>query len=55
MLTAAAVTLTVMAGMRLPVAWAVVKSLGHRGIWLGFAVSNLMGAALTFWLYRRST
>jgi putative MATE family efflux protein len=55
MLTAAAVTLAVMVGTRLPVAWAVVESLGHRGIWLGFAASNLVGAALTFWLYRRST
>jgi putative MATE family efflux protein len=54
MLTAAAVTLAVMAGTRLPVAWAVVKSFGHRGIWLGFAASNLVGAVLAFWLYRRS-
>jgi putative MATE family efflux protein len=54
-LTAAAISITMLGVVRLPVAWVASNALGYEGIWLAFAVSNVAGAVLGFAWYMRGT
>ncbi|GAB3674959.1 MATE family efflux transporter [Halopiger thermotolerans] len=55
-LTAAGIVIVIYALVRLPVAGTLSQTpLGFRGIWVAFAVSNVLGAALTYAWYRRGT
>ncbi|MFB6353584.1 MAG: MATE family efflux transporter [Halobacteriales archaeon] len=54
-LTAAAIALVTLAGFRFPFAWFVSQVIGPQGIWLAFAASNVLGAAIAFLWFRRGT
>ncbi|WP_254764108.1 MATE family efflux transporter [Natrinema marinum] len=55
-LTAAAIVLVIYGLVRLPAAYGLSQTaLEYRGIWLAFAVSNAIGAALAYGWYRRGT
>ncbi|WP_126661033.1 MATE family efflux transporter [Haloterrigena salifodinae] len=54
-LTAAAIVLVIYAGIRLPTAYGLSRAIGYEGIWIAFAVSNAVGAALAYGWYRRGT
>jgi putative MATE family efflux protein len=54
-LTAAAISIFMLAVVRLPVAWVGARYMGPDGIWLAFAVSNALAAALAFAWFRRGT
>ncbi|QLG47797.1 MATE family efflux transporter [Natrinema halophilum] len=55
-LTAAAIVLVIYALVRLPIAAILSQTgMGYRGIWLAFAVSNVLGAGLAYGWYRRGT
>ncbi len=53
-LTAAVITVGVV-GVQLPLAWLGSTVLGTRGIWLSFAVANLLGAVVAYLWFRRTT
>ncbi|NHN46648.1 MATE family efflux transporter [Halostella sp. JP-L12] len=52
-LTAALVSILMLGGIRLSVAWFASRPFGPEGIWLAFAVSNIAGALIAFGWYRR--
>ncbi|MFB6126488.1 MAG: MATE family efflux transporter [Halolamina sp.] len=52
-LTAAAVSIAMLGVIRVPVAWLGARTLGYRGIWVAFAVSNVAGAVIGYAWYRR--
>ncbi|ELY85985.1 MATE family efflux transporter [Natrinema altunense] len=55
-LTAAAIVLVTYAAVRLPIAYSLSQTtMEYRGIWIAFAVSNVVGAALAYGWYRRGT
>jgi len=54
-LTAAAISVFTLGVVRFPVAWFSAGPLGETGIWLSFAVSNVVGAAVAYGWYRRGT
>ncbi|WP_436931333.1 MATE family efflux transporter [Halosimplex halobium] len=54
-LTAAAISITMLGLVRLPVAYFASGEMGYEGIWLAFAVSNVAGAAIAFAWYSRGT
>jgi len=54
-LTAAAIALATLGGFRFPFAWFVSQAIGSNGIWLAFAVSNVLGATIAFLWFRRGT
>ena len=56
-MVAAALAITMLGVVRLPVAWGLVTQFqfGSDGIWYAFAVSNVVGAALAVLYYRRGT
>ncbi|SEV88778.1 MATE family efflux transporter [Natrinema salifodinae] len=55
-LTAAGIVLVIYGLVRLPVAAGLSQmTIGYRGIWIAFAVSNVLGAGLAFAWYRRGT
>jgi putative MATE family efflux protein len=54
-LTAAAVSVAMLGVIRLPVAWVASRSMGPDGIWLAFAVSNVLAAVLAVLWFRRDT
>jgi Na+-driven multidrug efflux pump len=54
-LTAAAISVLMLGVVRFPIAWFASGPLGARGIWLSFAVSNVVGAAVAYAWYRRGT
>ena len=54
-LTAAAISMLMLGVVRLPVAWIAASEIGASGIWLAFAVSNVVGAAIAYAWYRRGT
>jgi putative MATE family efflux protein len=62
-LTAAAISITMLGLIRLPLAYFGVRppgflgieSLGTTGIWIAFAVSNVLGALLAYGWYQRGT
>jgi len=41
--------------VRAPVEWVTTFSMGYEGIWLAFAVSNVLGAAIAYAWYARGT
>jgi putative MATE family efflux protein len=54
-LTAAAISITMLGIVRLPVAAFASDVMGYEGIWLAFAVSNVVGAAVAFAWFSRET
>jgi putative MATE family efflux protein len=54
-LTSAAISVTMLGVIRFPLAWVASQSMGSSGIWLAFAVSNVLGALIAFGWYRRGT
>jgi putative MATE family efflux protein len=55
-LTAAAIAITMLAVVRLPVAWFGAQLLDSPdGIWVAFTVSNVVGAVLAYAWYQRGT
>ncbi len=54
-LTAAAISITMLGTIRLPVAWFASGPMGYEGIWVSFAVSNIAGATIAYAWYRRGT
>jgi putative MATE family efflux protein len=54
-MTSAALAIATLWVVRLPVAWFGAQSLGPVGIWYGFVVSNVFGAALALLWYKRGT
>jgi putative MATE family efflux protein len=54
-MVAAAVSIAMLGGVRLPVAWVASNAMGYEGIWLSFAVSNVLGAAIGYAWYSRGT
>jgi len=41
--------------VRFPIAWVAAGRIGETGIWLSFAVSNVIGAVVAYAWYRRGT
>ena len=54
-LTAAAIALATLGGFRFPFAWFASQAIGPDGIWIAFAVSNVLGATIAFLWFRRGT
>jgi putative MATE family efflux protein len=54
-LTAAAISVVMLAVVRLPVAVGGANLLGASGVWLSFAISNVVGALVAYAWYRRGT
>ena len=54
-LTAAAISVLTLGIIRFPVAWFTATPLGETGIWLSFAVSNVVGALIAYLWYQRGT
>jgi len=54
-LTAAAISVLMLGVIRFPIAWVASRPLGETGIWLSFAVSNVIGAIIAYAWYRRGT
>ncbi|SMO64754.1 MATE family efflux transporter [Halorubrum cibi] len=54
-LTAAAISVLMLGVVRFPIAWVAAGRIGETGIWLSFAVSNVVGAAVAYAWYRRGT
>lgn len=54
-LTAAAISVGVLGVLRLPLAWVGAQTLGSNGIWLSFAVSNVVGATIAYVWFQRGT
>jgi len=54
-LVAAAVSICVLGVVRLPIAWFASRRLGYEGIWVAFAVSNVVGAAVAYAWYHRGS
>ncbi|WP_459193241.1 MATE family efflux transporter [Halosimplex sp. J119] len=54
-LTAAAISVVMLGVVRFPIAWIASGPLGESGIWLSFAVSNVVGAVVAYGWYRRGT
>lgn len=54
-LVAAAISIAMLGGIRIPVAWFASRPFGAEGIWLAFVVSNVAGAVLAYLWFRRGT
>jgi putative MATE family efflux protein len=54
-LVAAIIAISFMGFVRLPIAWFLSLKLGPVGIWWGFVVSNVAGAAIAWTWYSRGT
>ncbi|WP_135820156.1 MATE family efflux transporter [Halostella litorea] len=54
-LTAAAISVLMLGVVRFPIAWIAAGEIGESGIWVSFAVSNVVGAAIAYAWYRRGT
>ncbi|WP_435066801.1 MATE family efflux transporter [Haloplanus sp. C73] len=54
-LTAAAISVLMLGVIRFPIAWFAAPILGPSGIWVAFAVSNVLGALIAYAWYRRGT
>ncbi|MFC6835013.1 MATE family efflux transporter [Halomarina ordinaria] len=54
-LIAAGVSIAMLAGIRLPLAWVATGWLGEFGLWVAFAVSNVAGGLLAYLWFRRGT
>ncbi|SDZ77119.1 putative efflux protein, MATE family [Haloplanus vescus] len=54
-LTAAAISVLMLGVIRFPIAWVAAPILGPAGIWVAFALSNVLGATIAYVWYRRGT
>jgi Na+-driven multidrug efflux pump len=54
-MTAAAISITMLGLIRLPVAWFAAGVMGSDGIWMAFAVSNTIAAGIAVAWFRRGT
>jgi putative MATE family efflux protein len=54
-LVAAGIAVATLGVFRLPIAWVGAGAIGTDGIWLAFAVSNVLGAAVAYLWFRRGT
>jgi putative MATE family efflux protein len=54
-LTAAAISVLALGIVRFPIAWVTAESMGEIGIWISFAVSNVVGATVAYLWYQRGT
>ena len=54
-LTAAAISVFMLGVVRFPIAWIAAGEIGETGIWIAFAVSNVVGAVVAYAWYRRGT
>ncbi|MDT3437722.1 MATE family efflux transporter [Haloarcula sp. 1CSR25-25] len=54
-LTAAAISVLTLGVVRFPIAWITAGPLGESGIWLSFAISNVVGAVIAYAWYQRGT
>ncbi|MFB6241405.1 MAG: MATE family efflux transporter [Candidatus Nanosalina sp.] len=54
-LVAAAIAVSTLGLIRLPISYIGAIHLGTRGVWIGFIASNILGAAIAYLLYRRGS
>jgi len=54
-LTAAGISVFMLGVIRFPIAWVGADMLGESGIWLSFAISNVVGALVAYAWYNRGT
>jgi putative MATE family efflux protein len=54
-LTAAAISVFMLGVVRFPIAWFAAAEIGSPGIWVAFAVSNVVGAVVAYAWYSRGT
>ncbi|SNZ12661.1 putative efflux protein, MATE family [Natronoarchaeum philippinense] len=54
-LTAAAISVLMLGIVRFPIAWVAAGQIGEAGIWLSFAISNVIGAVVAYVWYQRGT
>jgi Na+-driven multidrug efflux pump len=54
-LTAAAIAVTMLGGVRLPIAWVASGYMGPPGIWVSFLISNVVGAVVAYVWFGRGT
>ena len=54
-LTAAAIAIFTLGIVRFPIAWVGAHQWGTRGLWLSFAISNVVGATIALAWYKRGT
>jgi putative MATE family efflux protein len=54
-LTAAAIAVGMLAGVRLPIAWVAAGLYGPSGVWAAFPISNVIGAVAAYLWFRRGT
>jgi putative MATE family efflux protein len=52
-LTAAAIAVTMLGVIRLPIAWVASGSMGPPGVWLSFFISNVVGAVIAYVWFQR--
>jgi len=52
-LTAAAIAVSMLGLIRLPIAWVASGSMGPPGIWLSFFISNVVGAVIAYVWFQR--
>lgn len=51
----ATIAILMLGVVRFPVAWVLALEIGYQGIWLAFAISNVVGAIIAFVWFRRET
>jgi putative MATE family efflux protein len=54
-LVAAAIAVSTLGLIRLPISYFGAIHLGTRGVWIGFIASNILGALIAYLLYRRGS
>jgi len=54
-LTAAAIAISMLGLIRLPIAWIASGPMGPDGIWLSFFISNVVGAVIAYLWFQRGT
>ncbi|MEA1931634.1 MAG: MATE family efflux transporter, partial [Euryarchaeota archaeon] len=54
-LTAAAISVLTLGVIRFPIAWVASGPLAETGIWLSFAISNVIGAIIAYAWFQRGT
>lgn len=54
-LTAAAISITTLGVIRLPIAYFGALNIGTRGVWIAFFISNTLGAVIAYLWYQKGT
>jgi Na+-driven multidrug efflux pump len=54
-ITAAVISIATLGLIRLPIAYWGANSIGTRGVWAAFFISNVLGAAIAYLWYQRGT